>query len=84
MGMLFKAFNRLAAYATGGAVGINHPVRFFQAAKLVVKRVVFLVGNGGIVQHVVFVCPFIERIDKLSFFVHKTPVFVIWIKFLLV
>jgi hypothetical protein len=62
----FKPFDRFAAHPARGAVGVYNPRRFFYLFQLVVQRVVFLVGYSRVVQHVVFVRPFIENIDKFS------------------
>ena len=55
----FKRLNRLATYSARGRIGENHPRFFFDFTKLVVELIVFSIGNGGIVEYVIFVRPFI-------------------------
>ena len=63
MRVLFKALDRLSTHPARRAVGVDFTAFFFQAAQLVVQRVVFLIGNGRLVEYVILVRPFVKNIN---------------------
>ena len=69
--MARKGLQRLAAHPAGGAVGKNYARILFQPFQLVVVLIVLAVGHGGVVEHVIFVRPFIEFIHKFAHSVHN-------------
>ena len=56
-----KRLDRFAAHATGGTVKENDAALRFQALQLRIQFIVFRVGNGRIVQNIIFIRPAVER-----------------------